>query len=193
MTPMREVEFYGMKFRVDAEQTRDCYDAAPDAGPEGCGCDDCSNFIRVRDQVYIGPLKEFMALVGLNLPRETETACVDTEEHPGYRLYMNWMHCVGEIPHDFRLGFDLESGRCVLILDDCPIPKLSPLTNDRSNSQAIRHIERTKSIGVYHLWCHFSKEKSVLPKSFSEQPVTQMDFILYAPWVMVRGRTTEAG
>jgi hypothetical protein len=98
---MVTVHFQDWGVVVDREATAEAYAQIEASGSDLCGCQDCRNFVAVRDAGLLYPpaVLELLAQLGVDPSREAESASMGSidRDHPDVHLYEWWFNVIGHL------------------------------------------------------------------------------------------------
>ncbi len=119
---MDSVTFRAWRIAVDREATERAYADISVAGPEGCDCAYCRNFVAARDHVYPPEGIDLFTRLGINPRCEAEVVDYHTmTPDSNHRLTGGWFHFVGSVEEGpdgmyeplvagFEIGFTRRAG-----------------------------------------------------------------------------------
>jgi len=98
---VRQVHFQDWSVEVDREATAEAYARIEASGSEVCGCQDCRNFVAVRDagRLYPPEVLDMLAELGVDPSLEAESWSVGPidADHPDVHLYGWWFNVIGHL------------------------------------------------------------------------------------------------
>jgi 8-oxo-dGTP pyrophosphatase MutT (NUDIX family) len=152
---MNTIRFKHWKLQCDSFATREAYEQIAHGGPEDCGCNACKNFAAARRYVYPTDVRELFEELGIDINKEAEVYH-NCKLDSGLHDYGGWFHFVGSIED----GADSKRQ----IAENSFRFDLEP-----SNDQF--------AIG-------FTAYTSLVPESFGDQALVQIEFEAKIPWVI---------
>ena len=107
---MTTIKFRNWELIVDKELTKVAYDKIFIGGPEGCGCNDCKNFLKNRETIYPTEIKNLFNELGIDYKKESEI-CHYGRLEDGLHYYGGWFHFKGKfIGKDCSVPTDPNAG-----------------------------------------------------------------------------------
>lgn len=93
---MKEISFLDWKILVDAEQTKLAYQSVIGA-TKSCDCDYCSNFVKIRDEIYPKDVLNLLEQCGIDHTKEADLyqQAIDKSENTVFHRW--WFYFVGNI------------------------------------------------------------------------------------------------
>jgi hypothetical protein len=152
---MTTAKFRRWRIEYDAEATRNAYAQVLQGCPERCGCDPCKNFAAARGYAYPTEIRAFFELLGIDINKEPEVYHNCRLEN-GLHSYGGWFHFIGSI----------ENGR-------------DAWKQIAENSQQFDPEQVTDQFAV-----GLTRRTALIPASFGEQQVVQIEFETKIPWVI---------
>jgi hypothetical protein len=139
---------------VDRDATQAAFAEIPLGSPETCPCDYCKNLIAARHSAYPAEALEMFAKLGIDSRKEAETWQWNRLDS-GLHFYGGFFHLIGRIV---------------------------------SGAEAVQWKDGT---GTFHLESAgeyfeygFTNDVALLEEPFKGQPIVQMEFTTYVPWVI---------
>ena len=152
---MNTIRFKHWTLQCDSGITREAYKQIEHGGSEDCGCNTCKNFVAARRYVYPQDVRVLFEQLGIDINKEAEVYHT-CKLDSGLHDYGGWFHFAGSIEE----GTDSKRqiGETSFAID------LEP-TNDQF------------AIG-------FTAHSALVPESFGDEPVVQIEFEAKIPWVL---------
>ena len=145
--------------------TRRAHLAMPLGAPEQCCCIDCRNFAAARHLAYPPEALALFSELGIRHDRESEVGAAISLPS-GRLLYSGWFHFVGRVtggPQPRRLVGHIPAG--------------NGLTGGIVHTLEHRRLTDTFALGLI-------EKGDLLPLSFGDQSVVQLEFTTEVPWVL---------
>ena len=79
---------------VDYDQTYKTHQSQLQGSPEECGCDDCQNFVKRREEIYPSEIKELFYNLGVDYKKESEIMW-NGDIAPNLHSYSGFFHFKG--------------------------------------------------------------------------------------------------
>ena len=95
---METIQFKGWSLWVDPKATAKDYQSFDGGIADGCLCNDCRNFVAIRDHIFPEEIKMLFTALGIDYTKECENMHyqkLDNELH----YYHFWYHFKGKIIH----------------------------------------------------------------------------------------------
>jgi hypothetical protein len=121
----------------------------------GCDCTDCRNFIDALDLAFPDKVREFLISLGIDTRKPAEL-CHYGREESGIHCTAGWFHVVGSI----RSGADAWTPR-----------------GENGWVADLHRLEEGIELG-------FTDRLSLVPESFKQQRIVQLEFVTRVPWVI---------
>jgi hypothetical protein len=142
------------KLQSDPDATRSAFSHLELGSPESCGCTDCLNFAAARERAYPSEILTVFDQLGIDSHKESEIWHYCREDS-GVHLYGGFFHFVGSI----------ESG------------KDAKEMVDGYGTIDLEAIGEGFEFG-------FTSNVALVPKSFGDALVVQLEFQTKIPWVL---------
>jgi hypothetical protein len=152
---MATAQFKRWRINYDPEATRKAYTQVLQGCPEQCGCDTCKNFAAARHCAYPPEAKALFEQLGININQEPEVYH-NSRIESGLHSYGGWFHFVGSI----------EEGR-----------DASQQIAENIFGFDLEQITDSFAMGL-------TKRVTLVPGSFVDQQVVQIEFETKIPWVI---------
>ena len=121
------VRYEGWLLDIDVERTRAAYESISQSDPAACGCEYCSLWEEVREDVYTPEFRTFLDKAGVHFKREADATAWD--DGPGELLYFIFFHAFGRILEtpreppfgpetDFSVGFRADNWRSFPLFEE---------------------------------------------------------------------------
>jgi len=105
----KEVKFKEWVFQVDFERTNEVYRNVEIGCPESCGCNNCLNFSKNREELYPLEFKELLIELGVDYKKESEIYHSHKNEK-GKHFYGGWFHFKGKIKEGKDCRIEMGNG-----------------------------------------------------------------------------------
>ena len=152
---MTIIEFKKWKIECHVGATREAYAKMERGGPEECGCNTCKNFASARQYAYPQEVRSLLEQLGIDMNKEAEVYH-NCKLETGLHDYGGWFHLVGTIKEG---------------------PDSKRQIGENTFIFELERIDNRFAIG-------FTAQAALVPKSFGDHPVTQVEFETEVPWVI---------
>ncbi len=142
------------KLQSDPDATRNAFSNRELGSPESCGCADCLNFAAARERAYPGEVLTVFNQLGIDSHKESEIWHYCREDS-GLHHYGGFFHLVGSI----------ESGKDA---------------KEMLNGHGTFDLEPIGNAFEFG----FTSNVALVPKSFGDAHVVQLEFQTKIPWVL---------
>lgn len=105
----KTVKYRDWTFEVNYGRTKEVYDRVEIGSPEGCGCNDCKNFVANRENIYPDEVKDLLSEFGIDYKNESEIYHMARLDN-GLHHYGGWFHFKGKITEGKDCKVDIGSG-----------------------------------------------------------------------------------
>jgi len=79
---------------VDINLTQNEYAIIKNSSAEICGCENCLNYLDIRDSIFPDEVKELFSSLGIDGNKEIEISHLGELEN-GFHYYSGWFHYIG--------------------------------------------------------------------------------------------------
>jgi hypothetical protein len=157
------IPFGPWTIRAYVAATRRCYMKIKESGSDRCGCDNCENFTRVRDQAYPPEVLTVFDLLGVDFRKESEVHYYGRTP-AGRHTYRGWLYLVGSIEHGPESWHNLP---------------------DKKTERRFHRFGPSLEIGLGKKSDYgFSEWETVLiAAGFADGPCVEIDFYADLPWL----------
>jgi hypothetical protein len=152
---MTTAEFRRWRIEYDFEATRKAYAQVQQGCPDQCGCNTCKNFAAAHGYAYPPEVRAFFEQLGIDINKEPEVYHNARLEN-GLHLYGGWFHFTGAI----LKGSDA-------------------MKQIAENSWQLDPEQVTDEFAIA-----LTRRTALVPASFGEQQVVQIEFETNIPWVI---------
>lgn len=104
-------------FEVDFTRTSEVYKNVEKGSPEGCGCNDCKNFVAIREIIYPQEFKNLLLDLGIDYKKESEIYHMAKLDN-GLHHYGGWFHFKGKMIEGRNCKIELGNGGSTFDTDE---------------------------------------------------------------------------
>jgi hypothetical protein len=150
------------ELKIDKQTTRKAYKQIKYSSAEICDCDDCKNYVKVKEQqLYPKEAEKIFTGFGINPIKENEICSLGFQSSKLHR-YSGWMHFVGEIIKG----------------------PVSEVVHYSQQKEEIRQIVFTQISDVFSISIRSRCDLAFEAFLHINKPILQLEFLVILPWLL---------